>query len=98
MAEVNIPIVNTPTTTPFVEQNLKELRLGRGSFSASREGMFFGGLTSDEAPFFVDVNGNMKATTGTFGGTLSAATGIFTGKIEIRDGSNNVVILLDPNG
>jgi hypothetical protein len=86
MAEVNVPIVNTPTTQPFVEQNLKELRLGRGSFSASKEGMFFGGLTSDEAPFFVDVDGNMKAT-----------SGVFSGKIEIKDGSGNVVILIDPN-
>ena len=40
----------------------------------------------------------MEIKDGIFRGQLIAATGTFNGKVEIKDGSNSVVILLDPNG
>jgi hypothetical protein len=69
-------------------RNIKMFRAGAGSdtVSTTKEGFFVGGADFAEAPFGVDFQGNMKATKGTF-----------SGKIEIRDGSNNVVILIDPN-
>lgn len=41
----------------------------------------------------VDREGNAA-----FGGDISAASGTFTGKVEIKDELNNIVILIDPNG
>ena len=68
-------------------KNLKEIKVGRAQMSVDNDGMYLGADKFSEAPFRVDYNGSMTATTGTF-----------SGKIEIRDGSNNVVILIDPNG
>jgi len=50
------------------------------------EGFFAGATNFTDAPFSVNYSGNMKATTGTF-----------SGKVEIKDESGNVVILIDPN-
>ena len=60
---------------------------GQNILKSNKEGFFIGADNFTDAPFSVDYNGSLNATTGTFGG-----------KVEIKDGSNNVVILLDPNG
>ena len=43
-------------------------------------------------------NGDIDANKGNFRGDITGANGTFSGKVEIKDGSGNVVILLDPNG
>lgn len=79
--------------------HFNEFSSGAGStvVKTNSFGFFVGADNFSDAPFSVDYEGNMTAEEGTFGGSLSAATGTFTGKVEIKDGSGNVVILIDPN-
>lgn len=68
--------------------HFREFNSGAGANVVKQnvEGFFAGATNFTDAPFSVNYYGNMKATTGTF-----------SGKVEIRDGSNNIVILIDPN-
>jgi len=60
-----------------VLKNLKELTVGAGStvFKINKEGVFCGADNYTDAPFSLSFQGSLKATTGTFSGTLSAAAG-----------------------
>lgn len=68
--------------------HFREFNSGAGANVVKQnvEGFFAGATNFTDAPFSVNYSGNMKATTGTF-----------SGKVEIKDGSGNVVILIDPN-
>lgn len=96
---VNQYPMEQPISNAYLK-NLKDMKIGAGKeqFSAGKDGLFLGAETFDDAPFSVDMEGNLIAKKGTFGGELDAATGSFAGKVEIKDASGNVVILIDPNG
>lgn len=68
-------------------KNIKVNTGGQSFIVDAQQGMYMGAETFDDAPFSVGFDGDLKAETGTF-----------SGKIEIKDGLGNVVILIDPNG
>jgi len=67
-------------------KNIKVNTGGQSFIVDAQQGMYLGAEEFDDAPFSVG-----------FDGTLKAEAGVFSGKIEIKDGSGNVVILIDPN-
>jgi len=70
--------------------NLREISVGTGSdkFSVDiQKGMFLGAEKYDDAPFKVDLKGNIIATSGTFSGALSGATGTFSGALSAATGT-----------
>ena len=92
MAEFKLEPQALPMEQPNKDQvfkNVKSVQVGAGytQFNASREGIHLGAEKFADAPFSVDMEGRIKANAGTF-----------AGKVEIKDGSGNVVILIDPNG
>jgi len=52
---------------------------GNDIFRISQEGIQLGGANFTDAPFTVDMQGNLKANAGTFGGSLTAPTGTIGG-------------------
>jgi hypothetical protein len=68
--------------------HFREFSSGAGAniVKSNNEGFFAGATNFTDAPFSVDYEGSIKAGKGTF-----------SGKIEIKDGLGNVVILIDPN-
>lgn len=85
-----LDIPQPPQNNTQVLANLREISVGTGTekFSVDiQKGMFLGSDKFDTAPFRVDLEGNIIATSGTF-----------SGKVEIKDGLGNIVILIDPNG
>jgi len=76
--------------------NFKEFQAGAGSnvVKINKEGLFAGATNFTAAPFSVNFNGSMNATTGTFSGALSGATGTFSGTIT-SGGTTGSRIILD---
>ena len=68
-------------------KNVKVNTGGQSFIVDAQQGMYMGAETFDDAPFSVGFDGDLKAESGLFGG-----------KIEIKDGLGNIVILIDPNG
>src|SRR5690606_1833940 len=60
---------------------------GNNVFRAGSQGIWAGNSNFNNAPFRVNMQGEMTAMSGTFGGTLQAAGGTFTGTLEGVDGT-----------
>jgi hypothetical protein len=103
MDELKQPTVPQETSTSLTEEAGRDLfnsmitnyaGMMRVQSGILQSGNYQAGTTG----WAFKANGDMEASSGTFRGALSGATGTFNGKVEIKDGSGNVVILLDPNG
>ena len=99
MAEITLQSqpLNIVQTDEVQTKTLKINTGGKSFIVDAQQGMYMGAEKIADAPFSVDYDGKLIADTGTFKGDISGATGTFSGKIEIKDGSGNVVILLDPS-
>jgi len=86
--------------------NLREISVGTGTekFSVDiQKGMFLGSDKFDTAPFRVDLEGNVIATTGKFSGNITGASGTFgnlklnavatPNAIVVNDGTNDRVLI-----
>lgn len=60
---------------------------GNNVFRAGSQGIWSGHTNFNSAPFRVNMQGEMTAMSGTFGGTLQAAGGTFTGTLQGVDGT-----------
>lgn len=54
---------------------------GNSSYTISEKGIHLGAADFADAPFSVDMEGNLHATTGTFTGDITGATGTFSGSL-----------------
>lgn len=74
---------------------------GNNVFRAGSQGIWAGNSNFNNAPFRVNMQGEMTAMSGTFGGTLQAAGGTFTGTLQggsVIIGSGNNVFRADSEG
>jgi hypothetical protein len=69
------------TSVGGMQAGATTLQQGSGNdvFRISPQGIHLGGANFEDAPFSVDMQGNLTATRGTFSGELSAPTGIIGG-------------------
>lgn len=86
-----------PVSAPTNLINTQELAVGSGSraFKADRQGIWLGANKFADAPFSVDVDGNMVATSATIGNYLTKAgtNQILTGSILIPDSTTNRIFI-----
>ena len=77
--------------------NVASMKVGAGAkaFKADESGIWLGGNKFEDAPFSVDMDGNIVATTLSLGAYLSkAGTGQqLTGSIRINDGANDIILI-----
>lgn len=81
---VNLPVVESSSSTPVLP-NIFQIGVGDQSLKVDRRGMWFGAFGFTEAPFSVDMAGNVTAT-----GYLASAT---TTLDTIADGSTYKKVL-----
>ena len=69
--------------------NSSSIQQGSGNdiFMASEKGIHLGDAEFSDAPFSVDMQGNLRATSGTFSGDITGASGSFTGDISGATGT-----------
>lgn len=82
--------LDEPISNAYLK-NLKDMRIGAGieQFSAGKDGIFLGAETFDDAPFSVDMEGNLTAESGTFTGVITASSGSSVSFADITAGTNS---------
>ena len=65
-------------------RGFRELKVGAGNdiMKANAEGLFLGADNFTDAPFSVDYNGSLIASSGTFSGSIAGASGLFAGTMN----------------
>jgi hypothetical protein len=89
-------------STGQIFKNVKNIQVGAGTtqFQASKDGIFLGAEKFADAPFSVDMDGNLKSTAGTFSGNVTGGTlrttipASGTGSAVVIDGGNDKIIKL----